>query len=94
MIEPVARSMIFLIGFDVARDGVVDGRVHLRGDKAAPDQEIEFKLIGSQSILDFFGMVLKVGRTDRFVGILGAFFGRDTVWPAAGRYSFPYVFAM
>jgi len=42
------------VGFDIGRDGIINGGIHLRGDEAAPDEEIELILVDRQVLADPF----------------------------------------
>jgi len=59
------------IGAGNVNGGLIEnGRIHLTGDKAVPDQLIKFELIGAQILLDVLRFISHAGRTNRFMGIL------------------------
>ncbi len=52
------------------RHGVEDGRGHLAGHGALPDQRIQPELIGLEFLFDVAGQNIRRGRADRFVRFL------------------------
>src|SRR5215831_19010389 len=75
-----------LTGLDVGADGVVDGRHHLAGQEALPDEPVERHLVLGEELRDGPGLVAELGGSNRLVRLLGA--------PprAVGRRSLRYVF--
>ena len=75
---------------DVCRRHVHDGRVHLAGDEALPDQTVQAQLFARRELGDFVRLEFYMRGADGFVRIL-----RGVSWilnclPAAGTYAGPY----
>ena len=60
---------------DVGRHRVVDGRQHLAGQEALPDQAVERELVLGEKPREGLGLALHRARADRLVGLLGALLG-------------------
>ncbi len=58
-------------GGDVHRGLVENGRVHLAGEEAVPDELVEAELVGCQERFDRLGRMGQRRRPDRLVGVLG-----------------------
>src|SRR5262249_53367460 len=57
-------------GRDLGRRRVVDGRRHLRGDEAFPDQTVDLRLVAGDVLRDLVGRQVEVRRPDRLVRVL------------------------
>src|SRR3990167_11463687 len=69
-----------LVCFNISRDSIVNGRIHLRGDKATPNKEVKFVLIDGEILTDLFWITGKIGGTNRFMSFLGCFFRCVNTW--------------
>ena len=69
---------------DVGGRHVHDGRVHLAGDEALPDQPIEPQLLGREVLRDRFRLAIDGGGADRFVRVLRLAFGLELFGACAG----------
>ena len=58
---------------DIDRRAVEHGGCHLAGDEALPDQLVEPQLIAGQMLTQRLRRAVARCRTDRLVGLLGAF---------------------
>ncbi len=65
-------EVVVAVGFGDDVDGrlVEDCRRHLRGDEALPDELVEFVLLVAEIATYLVGMMIGVGRANRFVCVL------------------------
>ncbi len=68
-----AVNVIAALGVDVHRGLVEDGRVHLRGHKALPDELVDLEFVFLQILLDLVGMAKRRTGTNGLVRVLGVF---------------------
>ncbi len=71
--EAVAGVARLRLGIDVDGRLVEDGRVHLRGDKALPDELVDLVLVFLEVLLHRIRMARHRGRTNRLVRLLRRF---------------------
>ncbi len=68
-----AVGFVAVLGIDVHGRLIEDRRIHLRGDKALPDQLVDLVLVFLEELLDRIRMARHRSRTNRLVCLLRAF---------------------